>query len=98
MHSSRRPDYATLLTLRSLTTWLRKLDWVTRHEVLVVVRRNRPALWSSIVDQLCDDECLVGQNTPMMTDGVIPLPDGPILRPQRRQLTLEYFGIIKKRR
>ena len=98
MHSGRRPDSATLLALRSLTTWLRKLDWVTRHEVLVVVRRNRPALWTSIVDQLCDDECLMGQHTPMTTAGVIPLPDEPLLRPQRRQLPLEHLDIIKKRR
>ena len=88
---------APMSTVKWMTKWVRKLDWVTRHDVLASLLINRQHLAESIFDQLSPDECLFGKNTPKTIDCVIPLPDAPHPRDRKRQTTLEYFGIVKRR-
>ena len=89
---------APMATVKWMTKWIRKLDWLTRHEVLTSLLINREKLGESIVERLGQDECLIGKNTPKAIECVIPLPDAPRHRNRKRQTTLEHFGIVKRQR
>ena len=78
---------------------MRTLDWVARHESLSSLLAHKPKLGEAVINRLGPNECLVGKDCPtVICGGVIPLQDAPRLRPHKRQLTLECFGIIKRKR
>lgn len=88
------PDMATV---RKVLSWVRRMDWVSRHDMVASLVVNHPELGNAVLHHLADDEHLDGRNKCVPVHGVIPLSDKP-KGVKRSQTTLEHFGFVARRR
>ena len=77
--------------------WARTMDWISRHELVRHLLVNKPRWGQLVLDVLGPDEHIDGRNSMVQLAGVHPLFDKPREK-KSRQLTLECFGIVKRRR
>lgn len=83
--------------VKALLAFLRKLDWMDRAAYVRRLKVVNSDLAESVIDLLGPDELLCGRNGPVQIEGTLVLPD--TRRGQKRgvQMSLEHYGIRKRR-